>query len=144
MGEICYLLIQINISGFSRTMCFEIISVQRVNSTVGKKEFCWLLTLFGGLLFREFISEVVWDLEVGLNGILDYLSEDSVSQQMAEDAKDRTIDRVLASLDAPPRNKNLSVTHSGSLSEENNRSVGHIYYCGYLNIFWQFYMLLSI
>lgn len=40
-------------------VCCEIISVQRVNSKVGKKEFCWLLTLFGGLLFREFISQAV-------------------------------------------------------------------------------------
>lgn len=106
-------------------VCFEIISVQQVNSTVGK-EFCWLLTLFGGLLFREFISEAVWNLQVGLNGTLDYLNEDSVSQQMAEDAKERTIDHVLVSLDAPQRNKNLSVTHSGSLSEENNSSEGQI------------------
>jgi len=49
-----------------------------------------------------------------------------VSQQMAEDAKERTIDHVLVSLDAPQRNKNLSVTHSGSLSEENNSSEGQI------------------
>jgi len=50
-----------------------------------------------------------------------------MSQQMAEDAEDRTIDHVLTSLDPPPRKKYLSVTHSGSLSEENNRSVGQIY-----------------
>jgi hypothetical protein len=46
---------------------------------------------------------------------------------MAEDAKDMTIDHVLASLEAPPRNKNLSVTHSGSLSEEYIQNAGQIY-----------------
>jgi len=54
------------------------------------------------------------------------LPEQGVSQQTAEDAKDRTTDHVLVSFDAPPRNKNLSVTNSGLLSEKNNRSVGQI------------------
>jgi hypothetical protein len=64
--------------------------------------------------------------------------------QIDKDAKDKTNDHVLASLDTPPKNKNLSVTHSGSLSEDNNRSVGKIYYCSYLTNFCHLYMLLSI
>ena len=115
--------------------------LKTVNSAVGKKEFCWLLTLFGGLLFREFIFEAVWDSQFGLNGTLNYLSDDRGSQQMAEDAKDGTDDHVLASPDVPPKNSNLSVTYNGSLSEENNRSVGQIYYCSYLTIFCQLHKL---
>jgi hypothetical protein len=111
---------------------------------LGRRNSAGCLPFIGWFLFTEFISEAVCNLQLGRNGTLDYLSEDRVFKQMDEDAKDKTIDHVLASLVALTRNKNQSVTHSGSLSEENNRSVGQIYYCSYLTIFCQLYMLLSI
>jgi hypothetical protein len=50
--EICYSLTQI-IRLLNDKVCFKIISVQRVNFTAGKKEFCWLLTFFSEGFYLE-------------------------------------------------------------------------------------------
>jgi hypothetical protein len=115
---------------------FEITSGQRVNSTVGKKEFCWLLTCLGGFYLGCSFLKRFETYKLALMELSTTWARIE-SQQMAEDAKDKTIDHVLASFDAPPRNKKLSVTRSGSLSEGNNRSVGQIYYCSYWTSFCQ-------